>query len=147
MLVLHCIPSFEKRCSCQKLWDRATRFFYFVLFYISFYISRYHFLWYFRILFKVFLRKDFRHKFSLFNGFTITPYPLDVEESKSARHFERFLLKLPKYNRSYLVDLPNLIHYVSLLSIIFFIKFWIIVIVFWLITLYYKVHVCLYTNS
>ena len=50
--------------------------FYFLLFYISFYILRYHqisFCTKFLTLIQYFLKKDFRHKFFFFNGFTNPP--------------------------------------------------------------------------
>ena len=49
---------------------------FFVVF-ISFYISRYHFSQIFRSSFNIIWKKDFRHKFSFFNGFTQTPHPIN----------------------------------------------------------------------
>ena len=45
----------------------------FLVVFISFYISRYHFSQVFRTSFNIIWKKDFRHKFSFFNGFTQTP--------------------------------------------------------------------------
>ena len=45
------------------------------LVFISFYISRYHFSQVFRTSFNIIWKKDFRRKFSFFNGFTETPIP------------------------------------------------------------------------
>ena len=46
----------------------------FLVVFISFYISRYHFSEVFRTSFNIIWKKDFRHKFSFFNGFT-QPHP------------------------------------------------------------------------
>ena len=47
----------------------------FLVFFISFYISRYHFSHVFRTSFNIIWKKDFRHKFSFFNGFTQPLHP------------------------------------------------------------------------
>ena len=62
---------------------------FFLLFYINFY-SSYHFLWLFRISSNIYLKKDFHHKFSFFNGFTETPHPVNAEQLKSAKRDESF---------------------------------------------------------
>ena len=51
---------------------------FFVVF-ISFYISRYHFSQIFRSSFNIIWKKDFRHKFSFFNGFTQIPILLTTK--------------------------------------------------------------------
>ena len=43
------------------------------------------FFWLFTISFSVYLKKDFHHKFSFFNGFTKTPHPLNAEQLKSEK--------------------------------------------------------------
>ena len=47
----------------------------FLTVFISFYISRHHFSQVFRTSFNIIWKKDFRHKFSFFNGFTQTSLP------------------------------------------------------------------------
>ena len=48
----------------------------FLLVDISFYISQYHFLQLLRTSYNIYLKKDFCHRFSLFNGFLQTlPLP------------------------------------------------------------------------
>ena len=59
---------FIKICKIQSL-DLL-----FLVVFISFYISRYHFSQVFRTSFNIIWKKDFRHKFSFFNGFT-QPHP------------------------------------------------------------------------
>ena len=53
--------------------------------FISFDISRYHFSRNFRTSFNIIWKKDFRHKFSFFNGFTQTPtsHPLNSQNPLS----------------------------------------------------------------
>ena len=41
------------------------------------FINRYHFSQIFRTSLNIILKKDFRHKFSFFNGFTQTSHPLN----------------------------------------------------------------------
>ena len=101
-----------------KFWEKVSlwkgircsyQFFCFLLFYMNFY-SSYYILCLFRISFNIYLKKYFCHNF-FFNRFTKTPHPLKSEQSKSAKHDESFLLMFPKYNRSYLVELSNLIQF------------------------------------
>ena len=85
--------------------------FFFLLFYVSFYISRYHFLWLFTISFNIYLKKDYR-KFFFEYIYQNLP-PLKAEQPKSTKYDEIFLLMVLEYNRSYLVELPNLIQLAS----------------------------------
>ena len=84
---------------------------FFLLFYVSFYISRYHFLWLFTISFNIYLKKDY-HKFFFEYIYQNLP-PLKAEQPKSTKYDEIFLLMVLEYNRSYLVELPNLIQLAS----------------------------------
>ena len=56
----------------------------FLVVFISFYISRYNFSHVFRTSFNIIWKKDFRRKFSFFNGFTQTPTPLPPWQPKFA---------------------------------------------------------------
>ena len=66
------------------------------MFYISLYISRHHFSKIIKISFKIIWKKDFRHKFSFFNGFTQTllTRPLSYW-SKSAKRDNFFFVDAP----------------------------------------------------
>ena len=55
----------------------------FLVVFISFYISRYHFSQFCKTLFNNIWKKDFRHKFSFFNGFTQIPHPLNSKNPLS----------------------------------------------------------------
>ena len=68
-----------KNCKIQSL-DLL-----FLAVFISFYISRYHISQVFRTSFNIIWKKDFRHKFSFFNGFTQTPtsHPLNSQNPLS----------------------------------------------------------------
>ena len=61
----------------------------FIVVLISFYISKHHFSQIFRTLFNIYLKKDFRHKFFFFNGFTKAsfPHPLNCENPLSLTKF------------------------------------------------------------
>ena len=58
------------RVFLKKILRYSNQIFYFLLFYISFYISRNHFSQIFRTSFNIIWKKDFRHNFSFYNGFT-----------------------------------------------------------------------------
>ena len=85
-LLVHCISSFEGT-SYKRIQDTASLpvpLFLVVLHRIRIYISRYHF--------EHLLKKDFRHEFLFFNGFTQTHRPL-------AKRDKSFLLMLPKFGK------------------------------------------------
>ena len=77
-LLVHCILRFEGT-SRERIQDTANLpvpLFLVVLHRIGIHISRYHFTT-FSNLIQHLLKKDFRHKFSFFNGFTQTLHPLN----------------------------------------------------------------------
>ena len=76
----------------------------FTLVFISADIIFYGFLQFYSI----FIWKEIITNFP-FKIFSKTPHPLKAEQPKSTRYDESFLLMFLEYNRSYLVELPNLI--------------------------------------
>ena len=84
-LLVHSLSSFEGT-SCEKIRDTASLpvpLFLVILNRISFYISRYHFFTTFQKRIQHCLEKDFRSKFSFFNGFTHSPQPLNGQKPVS----------------------------------------------------------------
>ena len=93
LLLIRVVTSYEIK-------DRASQpvpLFLVVLHHISFYISRYYFLQLFRTKSKIFWKKDFCHRFSVFNRFILAPKHLKSQNLSSMTKV--FLLWLPKFGK------------------------------------------------
>ena len=66
----------------------------FLVVFISFYINRYHFSQVFRNSFNIIWKKDFRHKFSFFNGFTQLPLPNHPLNSQNPLSMTEFFFSM-----------------------------------------------------
>ena len=96
---VHCVWSFEST-SYNDLWDAVTRSF-ISRCYVRFSIRRYYFSLIFSASYNIIWKKDFRHEFSFFSGFTqLSPtphYPRNMQSPLSVtKVFSQCFLMLKK---------------------------------------------------